>query len=387
MIPELLVAADDRSGAFEVAARLADGGAGPVPVVPWVGTTEEPDRVGSDSSTVVVDLGSRHLDPVEASRRALRVDARPSGRHAHKIDSTLRGNWPHELVARARRAPVLLVPALPEFGRSCRGGTVFDGDRPVTEGPAGDDLRQRPVSSRPADILELAGADDVVALSDIAAVRGWCQQPSGIAVADASTDVDLDRIVGQWSTSRDVVLAGTSAVIGRTSGTGSSVDRSADRSSEVRRPDGGVLLVCGSVHPMARRQVAEIARRGIPVTEVVDVPFIASHEPTGVRVITTRTPVGAVTPSMAEEVSSMLARHVADLLARGEVGTLILIGGDTAAAVLGAVPVMVLGTAGPGTARAIVAGPTGEPMLVITRAGGFGDESSLDTLLRSTLST
>jgi uncharacterized protein YgbK (DUF1537 family) len=138
---------------------------------------------------------------------------------------------------------------------------------------------------------------------------------------------------------------------------------------------------------MARRQVAEIARRGIPVTEVVDVPFIASHEPTGVRVITTRTPVGAVTPSMAEEVSSMLARHVADLLARGEVGTLILIGGDTAAAVLGAVPVMVLGTAGRGTARAIVVGPTGEPMLVITRAGGFGDESSLDTLLRSTLST
>lgn len=384
MTPELLVAADDRSGALEVAAGIADA-VGPVPVVPWVGATSDTEWGGFDATAVVVDLGSRHLDPATAAGRAVEVGARRSGRHAHKIDSTLRGNWSHELVARARLAPVLLVPSLPEFGRSCRGGTVFDGDRPVAEGPAGSDIRNGPVSSRPADALGLAGADEVVALPDIAAVRAWCEHPFGIAVADASTDGDLDRIVGQWSSSAGVVLAGTSAVISRAPVRSAIAESSSDRSAGFRRPQGGVLVVCGSVHPAARQQVSAIARRGIPVTEVVDASAIAAYERTGVLVVTTRVPVGAVTPAMADEAASMLARGVGELLTRVGTGTLVLIGGDTAASVLGPVPVMVHGTAGPGTARAIVEGPTGDAMLVITRAGGFGDESSLDTLLRSTL--
>ena len=49
---------------------------------------------------VVVDLGSRHLSEDEARARAAAVEGVPARRRAHKIDSALRGNWAHEVAAR-----------------------------------------------------------------------------------------------------------------------------------------------------------------------------------------------------------------------------------------------------------------------------------------------
>ena len=50
-----------------------------------------------------------------AATRAVSVDSIDAARYAHKIDSTLRGNWASELVARhaATGHPVLVVPAYP----------------------------------------------------------------------------------------------------------------------------------------------------------------------------------------------------------------------------------------------------------------------------------
>ena len=60
----------------------------------------------------------------------------------------------------------------------------------------------------------------------------------------------------------------------------------------------------------------------------------------------------------------------------------VVIGGDTAAMVLGAAPVRVLGSVAPGTAW--VVSPR-YPIPVVTRAGGFGDERALADLLWGTL--
>lgn len=386
MTDGLVVAADDRSGAFEVAARLADGGSGAVPVVPWDDETDavsggiETESSAVGGSVVVIDLASRYLEAAVAASRSATVDRWSAGRRAHKIDSTLRGNWPHELIARSHRSPVLLVPALPELGRVCQGGMVFDAGRPVHEGPAGRDVRGGPMSSRPADLLTASGAIDVIELSDATAVRTWCGRPTGIAVADAVDASDLDRIVAAWSMSDGVVLAGTSSVIGRIPG------RSSTPVAPLRRPDGAVLVVCGSVHPIARRQIAVLERRGVAVTEAVDDRAFEALERTGVLALVTAIPGGDITASMAVAAASSLARGVATLVDGGKVGTMVILGGDTASAVLGPATVLVDGTVGPGTARATIDRPTGGRMLVVTRAGGFGDASSLDDLLRSTLS-
>ncbi|CAN0492439.1 unnamed protein product, partial [Phaeothamnion confervicola] len=115
-----LIAADDRTGALEVAGACARDGA-PVAVVAGISNHV---RVPG-----VVDLATRHLSASTAAERARTVDrVDVASVHAHKIDSTLRGNWAAEIAARhgASGRPVLVVPALPALGRICRDGTVLE---------------------------------------------------------------------------------------------------------------------------------------------------------------------------------------------------------------------------------------------------------------------
>ena len=117
------VTADDRTGAFEVAAALARG-----TITPVVSTF--PDLTGD-----VVDLGSRAVDAAEAARRVAVAhspdETETSVRRAHKIDSLLRGNWVVEIEALSRSTglPVLHVAGSPAIGRTCVKGVVrADGD-------------------------------------------------------------------------------------------------------------------------------------------------------------------------------------------------------------------------------------------------------------------
>jgi uncharacterized protein YgbK (DUF1537 family) len=155
---DLLVAADDRTGALETAATLADRLGTPIAVSAWPAVSRPaPDEF------VVIDLGTRHLSPGEARARV--GDLPTTGRAAHKLDSALRGNWPEDLAAYVEHRPVLLVPALPEQGRTCVGGVVLQHGRPVHEGDAGTDVRRRVTSSRPTELLRAAGVHEVVELA------------------------------------------------------------------------------------------------------------------------------------------------------------------------------------------------------------------------------
>ena len=366
---ELVVAADDRTGAFEVAGQLADAGNGPVTVTAW------PHFPDADAGRVaVVDLGSRHLSPGEARERAA---ALPLGRRVgHKIDSALRGNWADELAARAERQPVLLVPALPEFGRVCSGGEVREHGRPVHEGAAGTDVRRRVTSSRPSVHLRAVGVTAVRELAGAEQVAVWLADPAGIAIADAHTDDEIAEIVDAWQRAApEVVLAGTSAALGKAL-TGS------EPVAPLPRQDGPVLAVCGSVHPLARAQLADAERRGVPVTYLADEITARQLADHGALVLATEIPVGDVEEPMAVAAVAGLARGVADLRSRVDLAALVVIGGDTLAALIGDGAAVVHGTAGPGTAWAMIGG---DPLPFITRSGGFGSDASLTELIRDTV--
>lgn len=367
---QLLVSADDRTGAWETAAALADAGAGSVDVAVWP-------SVGADSPVVVVDLATRHLDQGEARLRVLALG--PAARSAHKIDSTLRGNWPEELAALAESSPVLVIPALPALGRTCVGGVVLEHGRPVHESSAGRDIRRRVTTSRPAESLLAADVGDVGELADQAAVAAWLADPRGVRIADAADGPTIEVLVTMWNGGpADVVLAGTSAVIAAT------VER-ADRTTPVAGigPIASPLLVaCGSVHPAARRQLADVERRGIAVATVADDATIRAFSGSTALVLATEIPVGDVDEPLAVAAATVLARGVADLCRHTAVGALILIGGDTAAAVLGDSAATIHGSLTSGTAWATV---DGFPMPVITRAGGFGGESALFDLISGIL--
>lgn len=353
-----VVAADDRTGAFETAAAIADQGAGAVRVVAW------PTQPPEETQLAVIDLGSRHLPADKARERAAGVT--DSDIAAHKIDSTLRGNWAAELNARhaASGRPVLLIPALPGFGRTCVGGIVLEHRRPVHEGNAGADTRRPVTSSRPRVMLQAAGCREVVELADSNAVNEWLSKPLGFAVADADSDAVIAAIVGRWAQRPDVLLAGTSAVIGlaavRPGEGGERVGKLCQR-----RVAGPVLVVCGSLHPVARAQIDDARRRGgahVFVVSPDQADAVDDHDTVGI----------------AQE----LALRASTLLRSGRFGALVVIGGDTTAAIVDGADVSVHGSVAPGTALASV---DGIDVPVITRAGGFGARDGLTELLWSTL--
>lgn len=369
---EFLIAADDRTGALETAGALAHYGAGVVPTL-----TSLDDMSGVATRAAVVDLATRHMAADQASDRAMAVDSIGADRYAHKIDSTLRGNWASELVARhcATGRPVLVVAAYPALGRTCVGGVVLDDDVPVHEGAAGRDVRGAISDSRPADLLRAAGALDVVGCRDLVDLVDWLEVPGGIAVADAATDTDLAAIANRWVGVDGVLLAGTSAAIGSA---GARLFESEERND---RPvvDGPVLVVCGSAHPRAVEQVGRAEERG---ARVLRDGYEQAHDAVVAGqtiVLAAPEPVGVPSADGAVKALEALVQAVSAITTSHDLGAMVVIGGDTADAVLGPERLDVGGLVVDGTPWSLR--PGRDRPLIVTRSGGFGGPDALVDLL------
>ncbi|MGD9794727.1 MAG: four-carbon acid sugar kinase family protein [Acidimicrobiia bacterium] len=370
----MLVAADDRTGALETAGAIADRIGRTVRMV--VHGTAELSGLGDD--VIVVDLGSRHLTAPDAALRSAQCPTtRPAG---HKIDSMLRGNWAAEVLVRSAR--VLVVPALPAARRVCRGGVVFDGDVPVALGAAGRDARDAIRSSRPADHLRGAGAIEVDELPDAGALEQWLAGSGPCAVMDASSDDDLEAIAHLWSACAEVLLAGTSAMLG--AGAAAVLGSSSVPQPPLPLPapvlPAPLLLVCGSLHEGARTEIAALAADGVAVGTLGD----RAELPRAVRdalaagrpaVLTTEVPRQLPVSSRDAEALASLLAAAANTVA---VGTLIVIGGDSAAMILGDAERWVGGLLAPGTPWCP---PTVDTPMIVTRAGGLGSAMTLRDLV------
>jgi uncharacterized protein YgbK (DUF1537 family) len=310
-----LIAADDRTGALEVAAEVSRAG---TPVTVTVG--EPPTGEG------VVDLGTRGLAFEQAVAAAAALPA--AEWQGHKIDSTLRGNWAAELRARAVRT--LIIPAWPAMGRTCHGGVVH------VHGVSGAAVRDQ----LPEAAL-LAGLD---------ALEGWLAAGDGIAAVDVSDTAALHHVAALAAGS-DVLIAGPAGAIGA-----AFVARFGEGSVAVPPSLAApVVVMCGSATAVSREQVDRL-RRALPDVRVVDAPPAE----------------GDLSPEVVRALAA-----TADLEG---VATLVVIGGDTAAAVLGGGPRMVGGYAAPGMPWSRD-GHGGGPV-VVSKAGGFGGPDALVDLLR-----
>ena len=219
-------------------------------MAPWLGPVAVTVRAPPPGVVAaVVDIGSRHAPVAVAAERAIAAAATPARRRAHKIDSLLRGNWAHELVAvqrgvgrpgAARRGAAL--------GSAGSAGAAWSTSMASRSAVTTRGVPPRP-RARPSTSW-MPGRRDVVELADATAVRRWSAEGGSFAVCDASSDEDLDAIAAVWRET-DLVLAGTAGSIA-----------AAVASTAVARVDGvpmtlagDVLVVCGSLHPTARAQI------------------------------------------------------------------------------------------------------------------------------------
>ena len=273
----------------------------------------------------------------------------------HKIDSTLRGSWAHEIVGRqqAHAIRVVVAAAFPAAGRVCVDGVVYVDGVPVAEGAAATDARSLVHSSRPADYLRDAGASAVDAVTP-STLAEWLET-GGVrcAVCDAATDADLDVIARAWSGHSDVMLAGTAAVIAAAA---HAVLQPGGPPPEPPTCDPPALVVCGSLHPMALAEAATAEAAGITVL----------RPPSTER-------------DDAEAIASALGDAARAAIQSGRFATVVVVGGDTAAAVLGDRVVLVGGTVAPGVGVEPRWGDDGP--LLLTKPGGFGTPSTIVDLV------
>jgi uncharacterized protein YgbK (DUF1537 family) len=341
-----LVTADDRTGAFEVAALIARRQR------PTLLTVAAAD---SDSSGVV-DVQTRHLSARCAAEQVEVAHRRYAAVRGHKIDSLLRGNWDAEIAALAHAGHrVLVVPAWPEVGRTCEDGRVRVDGRSLAD-VAGDDPRSRFRGDQPADLLGAHGVR--VASVSQQMVGEWLAHGEAVAVCDAHDEADLGRIARAAAGSpRPVVVAGPAGPVAAAVRCALGHVHDHSKPAEVPAIRGPVLVVRGSVHAIAVAQAQAVSSLGHAAIDVVGIDPGLS----GVR--------------SADELLATLAATVAAARHRRRYATIIVIGGDSAAAVLGDAPRMVGGTVASGMPWSVGAHEVGP--LVVTKAGSFGHETSL----------
>jgi uncharacterized protein YgbK (DUF1537 family) len=176
----------------------------------------------------------------------------------------------------------------------------------------------------------------------------------------------------QWLAHPDLVFAGTAAAIG----VAARVIEPASHRIELPCVTDDVLVVCGSLHRTARAQLA--ALRGSSGRHAI----IATPD---------RDPGGdihgraAISDDEAQRSARLLAAAARRMLNRRRFGAVVLVGGDTAAAFLGDVPLVVGGTAAVGVPWCRTADGTGP--LLLTKPGGFGDAEALVGLVDAILQT
>jgi uncharacterized protein YgbK (DUF1537 family) len=381
-LAEIVILADDLSGAAEAAAMLAPGAPHGIAVLLASGT------IGTLQGPIVLDTDSRYAPPEEAFRTVADVlSLLPAGRLIlKKVDSLLRGNFAAEVSAIARsRRTVVFAPALPRLNRVVRDG------RPLVDGaPLRATASWRMESGAAPSTLTEALPDSIaVPLATVRKDGGLrralvAAEPGSVLVCDAETDADLDRITAAAIEARrdgDVALAGSSALasaVARLLGTPAD---SEDFAGALSR-DGRAAFVVGTGEPRARAQVEELRERGAHVLTLDPLHLVA--EPTqddmvAATVAALSAPVSVVTLESGTGVDAgsggLLSRRLAELVATACAASppalLTLTGGATARAVLDALGIRritVLGTVSEGAALSTTdAGGT-----VVTRPGSFG---------------
>ena|SRR5271165_4257810 len=350
----LFALADDVTGALEVGALLQ------APVFLDVVGEADPEYAGR----CVIDTETRHLGAAEAASRILSCIR---GRHPEliykKTDSTLRGNIGAELAALADTYParqVIFLPAYPAMGRTVVQGELLVHGVPVHLSDFGSDPLNPVTKSTVASLFH----PDV-----------------RVSIVDAATDDEMALAVDAALQIRPCpILAGPASVargIARHLGLHS-------LPCEQLRLSPRCLIVNGSLHPVAKEQVRRIRPGGGWVAmnlESAQAARDGAKQKKNSAGVAVGESVLRGSPESNAETAVVFARELAhavrEKLEHEPFETLIVLGGDSAFALLAALDARVIHPIGE-----VVAGvPVSRvgPWQLLTKAGGFGD---LDLLAR-----
>lgn len=330
---ELVIVADDLTGALDAAAPFA--GRGLVTRVA-LDATAFGVAMASGAQVVAMTTGSREIGADDARRATEAVACQiPDGVQVFKkVDSRLKGNIKAELSA-LPFTRALVAPAIPDFDRIVQDGCVtgFGVERPIP----------------------------------VAVVLG--RYAAQADIPDVRTAEDMDEALAATSADLLVGARGLAEALARrmTGAAARGVDTLATPA----------LFVIGSRDPITLRQVEGLRDAGA----------VWHPAPNGQATGAALSPLCVIQATVGEaeaspqDVSAALAASVHPHLT-GQFRTLVVTGGATAEAVLRHMGITQLDLAGEALPGIVVA--RAGDLTIVTKSGGFGDGDALVRLARMT---
>jgi len=266
MMVQLLVLADDFTGALDTGVKFADIG---IHTQVVVAQALDFRAVATSVTVLVVDLQTRHQSPEAAYQIVYQIAKQalafgiPS--ILKKTDSALRGNIGSELTAlyeASKQAILPFIPALPAMNRTTVNGIHLIDGVPVNESVFANDPFSPVKQAFVVDVIKEQSDVDVhlVPIGE-AAVVDKC----GILVLDAKTDADLVETVKNLHQQKALtVMAGCSGiggalpeVLGLTGGQLRSFQQLAR-----------FVVICGSINPITTAQIMQAKVAGFAHIEL-----------------------------------------------------------------------------------------------------------------------
>jgi len=405
---KLLVIADDLTGALDTGVQFAKKG-----ISTYVSLDcnfEDLDQMGQPQ-VLVINTDSRHVDPEIAYSRVCKVTQRACSYGIpyiyKKIDSTLRGNIGAELKAvldGASSDALVLVPALPKLNRITVNGIQYVDGSPLAESRFAYDPLDPVTMSAVANIIAQQCDYKVVGYSiqeDLDELSNEFDEKT-ICLFDASTDEELQQIfLALQSSCRTHLIAGCAGFAEYLSQLNNlSCDREARKIRTTR-----MLVVSGSVNNSSLQQVDFAGKVGYPVmlldpTQKFDGSYTESEDflkfagqvsslldEKQVVIISTLGSENQFVEKGAGEhldVANNIGKIVKGLLSKISIDLLVVFGGDTLLGIVDALECIGITPEAEifdGVAMGEVALSDQKAFYLISKAGGFGDETLISDII------
>jgi uncharacterized protein YgbK (DUF1537 family) len=412
IVIRLLIIADDFTGGLDTGVQFASRG---IPTCVLTDPEEDFSAAAGDCEVLVIVAETRHLPATEAYDAVYRTARKGAelgiGHIYKKTDSALRGNIGAELAAvfQACGAPVLpFIPSLPAMNRITRNGIQYIDGVPVAQSVFGKDPFE-PVKE--SDVTRLISLQ-----TDLPVGKAPADQVSrckGIAVIDSASEEDL-RQAG-LSLGRIENLRVSAGCAGFASVLPDLLHLSSRGIPELPVLDRGLFVLCGSVNPITQRQLDYGEKHGFVRTHIA--PEVKLHpeifrseegrailsgwkkqmasenwmildandtDPRNMETAVRAAEEGLSIEDVRQRISESLGIILSELADTPAERTLLITGGDTLLKSMNRMKVfrmMPLTEVFPGVvlSRVILCGRS---RFVITKSGGFGEETLLSDVKR-----
>ena len=265
---ELLVIADDLTGALDSGVQLASKGDRVLVSLDYTDGLSH----AADADVIVIDSESRHDTPQVAHDKVAHLveESRRRGvrRIYKKTDSGLRGNVGAELeavITKSGASHLNFVPAYPKQARTTENGVHY---------VAGVPLEKSIFAVDPVNPVTCSRVDDLIHQQSKVAVMPWqdSEELAGVVVYDCATDDDMRQIASRiMSSDADAPMAGCAGLL-------EMLPRCSSQDGKaVAAPvlDASLVVVSGSVNAITSSQLDESERRGgyrvhLPIMQILE---------------------------------------------------------------------------------------------------------------------